>query len=118
MFPYPFPPLSFHSTLFTTPTPLSSLCLSVYQWDITAFHLQCGGFVIGVNGLGRMKHCVLLSEIAIYFTWDQCGDPAGDDGLMSHDKTITVSGGKTSRRSIDSALILHFLEKNIYTLCA
>lgn len=74
--------------------------------------------MIGVNGLGRMKHCVLLSEIAIYFMWDQCGDPAGDDGLISHDKTITVSGGKTSRRSIDSALILHFLEKNIYTLCA
>lgn len=95
-------------------SPLSPFC----QWDISAFHLQCGSFVIGVNGLGRMKHCVPLSEIAICFMRDQCGDPAGDDGLMSHNETITVSGGETSHCSVNSALILHFPEQNIYILGA
>ncbi len=121
--PYLFFPLSFHSTFSTTLAPSSLLCLSVYQWDINAFHLQCGSFAIWVNGLGRMRHCVPLSEVAICFVWDQWGDPwlvpAGDDGLMSHHKTIrNCQWENTSHRSIVSALILHFLEKNIYILCA
>lgn len=69
--------------------------------------------MIGVNGLGRMKHCVPLSEIAICFMRDQCGDPAGDDGLMSHNKTITVSGGKTSHRSVDSSKIFASFELKV-----
>ncbi|KAI9541199.1 hypothetical protein NQZ68_032983 [Dissostichus eleginoides] len=42
-----------------------------FPWDIDALRLQCGSFVIGVNGSARMKHCVPLSEIAICFVWDQ-----------------------------------------------
>lgn len=39
-----------------------------------------------------MKRCVPLSDTAICFMEDQCGDPVRDDGLMSHHKTITVTG--------------------------
>lgn len=111
------------STASLSPPLASVSSLSVYQWDISALHLQCGSFVIGVNGLGRMKHCATLLEITICFVWDQWGDPglvpAGDDGLMSHRKTIrNCQWENTSQRSINSDLILHFPQQNIYMLCA
>lgn len=98
---------------------LTFLRLSVYQWGISVFHLLSGSHVIGVNGLGRMKHCVLLSEIAICFVWDQWGDPelvpAGDDGLMCNYKTIrNCQWENASQHSIESALILHFPGQRIY----
>lgn len=98
---------------------LTAHFLSVYQWGISVFHLPSGSHVIGVNGLGRMKHCVLLSEIAICFVWDQWGDPelvpAGDDGLMCNHKTIrNCQWENASQHSIESALILHFPGQRIY----
>lgn len=85
---------SFHiQPLLPTTSPLCSvshhLCFSVYQRDMGVLRHLSGSFVTGVNGLGRMKHCVPLSEPAIRFVGegDQWGDlesvPAGDDGLMS-----------------------------------
>lgn len=71
-------------------------------------------------GWGIVSRCRRLPFV---FVRDQWGDPglvpAGDDGLMSHRKTIrNCQWENTSRRSIVSALILHFLEQNIYILCA
>lgn len=49
--------LSIHRTFFPP-----------YRRDIGALRLRCGSsLVIGVNGLGRMKHCVPLSEIRHLF---------------------------------------------------
>lgn len=79
-------------SVFLLPFNSSLSSLSVCQRGTGTFHLLCGGFAIGVNGLGRMKRCVPLSDTAICFMEDQCGDPVGDDGLMSHHKTITVTG--------------------------
>lgn len=78
--------------LFPPPLPSRSLSFLSVFLSISGTSSVWGGFLIGVNGLGRMKHCVPLSEIAICFVWDQWGDPglvpAGDDGIMSHRKTI------------------------------
>lgn len=69
-----------------------------------------------------MKHCVLLSEAVIRFVGDQWGDlepvPAGDDGLMSLGKTIRNcqwENASQHQHSSISALILHFLQQNIYS---
>lgn len=80
------------SPLFSFPPSTALSLFFVCQRGTGTFHLQCGGFVIGVNGLGRMKRCVPLSDTAICFMGDQCGAPVGDDGLMSRHKTITVTG--------------------------
>lgn len=76
---------------FSRPTALSLLCLSVSGAPAHSI-FGVGGFAIGVNGLGRMKRCVPLSETTICFVGDQCGDPVRDDGLMSRHETITVTG--------------------------
>lgn len=77
--------------VFLLPFNSSLSSLSVCQRGTGTFHLQSGGFAIGVNGLGRMERRVPLSQTAICFMGDQCG-PVGDDGLMSRHKTITVTG--------------------------
>lgn len=48
---------------------LSFVCLSAGHRHIPS---SVWGFAIGVNGLGRMKRCVPLSDTAICFMGDQC----------------------------------------------